>query len=95
MEEKKTFRLIEGIFNSPDAQFLVLSFFNDKIMYHNRELHAMKIKHDERAAHVEAKIESLQLERDRFVEYLKSFTGDEILFDVKGSIEIGPIEDKL
>ncbi len=91
MKDSKTFKLIEGVFNTGDALSLVLNFYNEKIMYHNRELLALKLKHDKSTAPVEAKLESLQTERDRFVEYLRSFAGEQTLFELKSSIQIGPM----
>ena len=88
MIDGNTFKLIEGVFNAQDAQLLVLNFYNEKIMYHNRELLALRIKNIENTAQVEAKLESLQNEKERFIAYLRTFTDDQTRFELKGSIQI-------
>ncbi len=91
MKDRKTFKLIEGVFTAQDAQLLVLIFYNEKIMFHNRELLAMKIKNDHRTERVEEKIDSLMNARDKFIEYLRSFSTEGTLFDINGSIDIVPV----
>jgi|GEM_PF-1979338 len=92
MMDSNTFKLIEGVFNARDAQLLVLNFYNEKIMYHNRELLALRIKNIENTTHVEAKLESLQSEKDRFIAYLQTFKDDQTLFELKSSIQINPAD---
>jgi hypothetical protein len=44
MENVQKFTLIDGVFSPSDARELLLTLYNDKIRYHNRQLLAKKEK---------------------------------------------------
>jgi len=88
MTNTQTFSFLDGVFKTQDAQYLVMSFYNEKLKFHHRELLAMKLNNDGNMAATEARITQLEQARDQFKHFLDSFPGTEKHIELKGSIEV-------
>lgn len=88
METIQTFTLIDGVFKAQDARYLVMSFYNEKIKFHHRELLAMKLNNDSNMSASEGKIIQLQLARDQFKLFLDSLPATETHIELRGSIDV-------
>ncbi|HVW12368.1 MAG TPA: hypothetical protein VHB54_01010 [Mucilaginibacter sp.] len=80
------FQLIDGTFAKRNALFIILSFFNEKIAHHNRELLRIKESNGDTKP-IEDKLISLHETSKRFNDYLSSYS-DATKFQLSGSIYV-------
>ena len=69
METTKSFTLIQGTFKILDARYLLLNLYNEKILYHNRQLAHIRECNAGDAAEVAQKIADLESIRKSILEF--------------------------
>jgi len=88
MTSNQSFNLLEGRYKVDVAMPLILSCFNEQLLFFNRELLRCKIYGGD-TREVETEIENLETKRNLILDYLKSNkVDDRNSFLVKGTIEI-------
>lgn len=90
MEPTSQFNLINGTFSAAEALHLLMGFYNEKILFHNRQLLALKLKNAGNTHAVEAKISELQKTRDEVFALLNSAKTTNVNYKIKGVVEITP-----
>jgi prefoldin subunit 5 len=87
MEMTKSFTLITGPFKAEDARSIIQNLYNQKILYHNRQLLQLRECMNGDIVEVEQKITELENTRRAIVEFL-SAPGNDLLVQVTGEIQI-------
>jgi hypothetical protein len=87
MEMIKSFTLIAGTFKVADARSIIQNLYNEKVLYHNRQLMHIRECNDGDPSEVEKKIKELESTRKAIAQFL-SVTDDDLQVQVHGDIQI-------
>jgi hypothetical protein len=93
MNNTRQFQLIDGTFSKEDTLYIVLSLFNEKIAFHNRELLTSAVRNTVQNKPVEERLAVLHRTKAQVAAYLQSFEAGDIQFKVSGIIHISIADD--
>ena len=88
MPQQQKYQLIFGEFKSCEALPIIMSFYNNKINYHNIQLLTAMERNEGNISQIEQKVKELQNTSDEIRELLTNAVDRDHPVHVKGFIEI-------